>query len=268
MNQRGRGAKGADSSQLRGVVRTLSVLRALNHENRATVTGLSLRTGIPRPSLYRILDTLCGAGYIRRRLDEERYELTTLVRTLSEGFTEEAWVCEVAVPVLADLQLEVIWPTDIATFMSDAMYLRETTRPRSPLTIDRATTGLRLPMLLSATGKAYIAYCPEPERVSILERLARSRLAEDALARNPRLVHQILSETRKNGYGQRSGKSFRPETGSISVPVLSGDQVKACLNITFISSALTPREAAARHLPALKAAARKIETALSTGAPQ
>lgn len=252
---------GANAS-VRGVLRTLAVLRALNQENRASVSELSLRTGIPRPSLYRTLDTLCTAGYVRRRPDEERYELTHLVRALSEGFNDEAWVCEVAAPALTALQQEVIWPTDIATFFNDAMYLRETTRPRSPLTIDRASAGLRVPMLLSATGKAYLASCPEDERVAILDRLARSPSPDDALARQPRAVRQILADTRRLGYGQRSGRSFRPETSAIAVPVMLGARVLACLNITFITSTMTPQQAAERYLAALKKAAARMEAAL------
>src|SRR5580692_9483476 len=107
----------------------------------------------------------------RCRENEERYELTMLVRSLSDGFNDESWVRTVAQPVMETLQREIVWPTDIAMFFDDAMYLRETTRPRSPLTIDNATVGLRLPMLQSATGRAYLAFCTNEERRTILENL-------------------------------------------------------------------------------------------------
>jgi IclR family mhp operon transcriptional activator len=262
MRRKDPGTTTTDGVQVRGVLRTLTVLRALNESNRASVSELSARTGIPRPSLYRTLDTLCQAGYLRRREGEERYELTHLVRSLSEGFNDEAWVCEVAAPALTALQQEVIWPTDVATFFNDAMYLRETTRPRSPLTIDRASAGLRIPMLLSATGKAYLANCPDDERMAIMERLARSASPDDALARQPRAVRQLLAETRRLGYGQRSGKSFRPETSAIAVAVKHGPRVLACLNITFITSTMTPQQAAERYLDALRKAAATMEAAL------
>ena len=76
------------------------------------VSELARLTRIPRPSRYRILDALCSLGYLRRT-DEERYELTLLVRTLSDGFSDEPWVRAIAQLVMKELQREIVWPTDI-----------------------------------------------------------------------------------------------------------------------------------------------------------
>ena len=151
-----------EPATMRGVTRTLAVVRALNENNGVRVSELARLTRIPRPSLYRILDALCSLGYLRRT-DEERYELTLLVRTLSDGFSDEPWVRAIAHPIMEELQRDIVWPTDLATFYGNAMYLRATTRRHSPLTIDAATVGLRLPMLPSATGRAYLAFCTDAE---------------------------------------------------------------------------------------------------------
>lgn len=254
-----------NQSSLRGVVRTTGVLRALNEHNGARVSDLARCTKIPRPSLYRILETLRALGYVRRRSDGERYELTIQVRSLSSGFNDEAWVCEIALPVMEALQRNIVWPTDIATFFDDAMYLRETTRRQSPLTIDTATVGLRLPMLRSATGRAYLAFCGDAERETILDNLRRSPAPEDARARDSRYVRNLLSMTQRNGYGEQHGEIF-PKTGAIAVPIMRSGRVMGCLNISFIASALTPRDAAARYLTSLRTAARTIEKKLNSDA--
>lgn len=251
---------------MRGVSRTLQVLRALNEHNGERVATLSRITGLPRPSLYRILEALRSLGYVRRRADGETYELTIQVRTLSDGFSDEAWMREAALPVMQQLQQEILWPTDIATFFGDAMYLRETTRRQSPLTIDGAKVGLRLPMLKSATGKAYLTWCNQSEREMILENLRRSLLPEDAAAQDARFVRSLLAATRRNGYGEQSREIF-PKTAAIAVPLLLADRVVGCLNISFIASALEPKEAAARYLGPLKSAAKAIETRLETAPP-
>jgi len=240
------------------VERTVGVIRALNEHHGARVSDLTHVTGIPRPSLYRVLETLCALGYARRRGDDERYELTALVRSLSDGFNDESWVREIALPVMESLQHEIVWPTDLATFFGDAMYLRETTRRRSPLTIDNAMVGLRLPMLRSATGRVYLAYCSDAEREAILDNLACSTAPEDAGARDRRHIRNMLSLTRRNGYGQQHGEIF-PKTAAIAVPIMHEERVMACLNISFIASALTPRDAAARYLNALRSASNTIE---------
>jgi IclR family mhp operon transcriptional activator len=249
---------------MRGVSRTLAVLRVLNEHNGERVAAIARLTGIPRPSLYRIFEALRSLGYVRRRADGETYELTIQVRALSDGFSDEAWLRETALPVMQQLQQEIVWPTDIATFFDDAMYLRETTRRQSPLTIDGAKVGLRLPMLQSATGKAYLAWCSDTERKTILENLRRSSLPEDAVARDPRFVRNLLAATRRYGYGEQSRAIF-PKTAAIAVPILGGsDKMAGCLNISFIASALEPKEAATRYLGALKSAAKAIAARLGS----
>jgi IclR family mhp operon transcriptional activator len=251
---------------MRSLFRGLSILRALNEQGPATVVELALATKISRPSIYRSLAALCDAGYVHHREHGERYELTHLVRTLSDGFDEEAWLREIASPVLGDLQKEIVWPTDLATLVNNAMYLRETTRWKSPLTIDRASIGLRLPMLQSATGRAYLAFCKEHERRLLLDNLRRSKTPEDTSVKDRRWVNIILEETRRNGYGRRY-KEWRPETGSIAIPVFSNHRILGCLNITFIASALSPEEAARRYLGAMKASVNRIEKAMAARLP-
>ena len=239
------------------MLRTLATLRALNECSDANVSELSRLTRIPRPSLYRILETLGSAGYVRKRKDRDVYELTPLVRSLSDGFRDEAWVRELARPIMLALQQDIVWPTDLSTFFGNAMYLRESTRPRSPLTIDNISPGMRLPMLNCATGRAYLAFCPDEERSIIVENLSRSSAPEDAPARDKRFVTQLVSSTRRAGYGSKVG-DWLPKIGSIAVPVFARERIVCCLNITFIASALTSGEAAARYLAKLRAAASEL----------
>lgn len=253
--------KGNQGKLMRGAERTLSVLAALNRYNGSTVSQLATVTGISRPALYRVLETLCAQGYLARRQDRDTYELTPLVRSLSDGYKEEDWVRTIATPVIKELQEQVIWPTDLSTFHGNAMYLRETTRSHSPMTIDRVMVGLRLPMLQSASGRAYLAWCPAKEQNLILENLKSSGYPDDARAHDSAWVKSLMGTTRRRGYGERQEEVVE-RTGAIAIPIRHGARVAACLSITFIASALTPQQAARQHLDSLRAAAHRIETAL------
>ncbi|MGE0314342.1 MAG: IclR family transcriptional regulator C-terminal domain-containing protein [Lautropia sp.] len=250
---------------MRSVRRTLDVLRALNMHNGARVSQLAHVTGISRPAIYRILDALVGLGYVHRRMDDERYDLTVQVRSLSEGYDEEYWIAAIALPEMTALQRLVVWPTDLATFFDDAMLVRETTRHASPLTIDQVHVGERLPLLTSATGRAYLAFCSAAEREAILKNLSASSRPQDSIARNGRLVSSLIANTRRDGFGYRHGELY-PQTGAIAVPVMVGDRVIACLNITFSSSVLSVKEAASRYLAALQASAKEISRQLAAPA--
>jgi IclR family mhp operon transcriptional activator len=243
---------------VRSLARGLSVLRHLNEYGASTVVEIAAAVVLSRPAVYRALEELCRAGYVRKSDTNTSYEITHLVRRLADGFSEEHWIREIAAPVLRELQRRIIWPADLATLYDAAMYLSETTRIHSPLTIDRASVGLRLPLLLSATGRAYLAFCPESERKSLLTRLARSSEPLDAKARDPRWINSMLRTVRNNGYGHRFN-DFMPETGAIALPIKYRDRVMACLNITFIASALTPEQVAERHLSEMQESVRTIE---------
>lgn len=246
-----------DYAPMRAVQRTLTVLRALNVRNGATVVELSRATGISRAALYRLLETLRESGYVGLDISQRHYCLTLMVRGLAAGFAEEDWVTQVSRPALRDLQRKILWPADLGTFMDNAMWIRETTRPQSPLTVDRGTVGVRFPLLLAATGRAYLAFCPADEREQILRNLLAAREAGyESLADRTRF-DAMLRKTRHRGYGIRSGEA-PVETGAIAVPIQLANRVLGCVNITFTFKTMQPEEAARRYLADMQATARRI----------
>ena len=242
---------------MQSLERGLQILRALNDHGPATVLELSRNTRVSRGSIYRILETLEQAGYIRSRDDTRGFELAPLVRSLSDGFNEEAWIRQIAVPILRELQQEIVWPACLARLQDRWVYVRETTRHQSPLTIDRGKVGLRLPALSSASGRAHLAFCPEKERFELLENILSQagRGTGDRMHPN---IDRMLALTHRKGYGSRFA-GYMPATGSIAVPILHKARVLGCINITFIASVLHPEMAAERYLASMQKAARRIE---------
>ena len=247
------------ASGMRSAERLLIVLRALNLRNGATVLELNRDTGISRQAIYRILDTLRNFGYVRRQEATDRFHLTHMVRRLSSGFKDEEWIADIAVPILGRLVQEVVWPTELSTFSDNAMYIRESTRGRSPFTIDRVAVGQRLPMLQSASGRAYLSYCPDPEREAIIENLKSSDDDFDQVAHKPDYIERILAATRSRGWAV-GDDSFRlhPKTETLAVPVLVNGYARASLPLTYIASAATAEQIAERHMSQLQAAAKEI----------
>jgi len=250
-------AKGGKWQSMRGALRTLTVLRALNVRNGATVAELAAVTGISRPALYRLLETLREAGYIAVDLAGTHYCLTMLVRTLAEGFSDEDWVTQVARPALKALQKAILWPVDLGTFMDNSMWIRETTRPASSLTIDRGVVGLRFPVLLSATGTAYLAFCPRSERAQILANLLAAREPGYEMVRDRHRLDALLRQVRARGYGVRFGEPPK-ESGAIAVPIRHGSHLFGCVNMTFPVTTLTPESAARKCLHAMQETASLI----------
>ena len=138
---------------IRALMRGLDALTVLNLRDGATVSEVAHEIRLPRTTVYRILETLCNSGFVYRDTTDERYRLTILVRGLSGGFDDEAWVNQIAKPLIFTLCSEIVWPVSIATLSGTKMMLREATDHSTPLAIERYSAGFQLPVLASAAGR-------------------------------------------------------------------------------------------------------------------
>src|SRR6202050_5077170 len=158
---------------IRALMRGLDALTVLHVRDGATVSEVAHEIRLPRTTVYRILETLCNSGYVFRDSSDDRYRLTIMVRALSGGFDDEAWVTNIAKPSILELCREIVWPVSIATLSGTTMMMRETTDHSSPLAIERYSAGFRAPLLTSATGRVYLAHSPAPQRDLLIEILDR-----------------------------------------------------------------------------------------------
>jgi IclR family transcriptional regulator, mhp operon transcriptional activator len=237
--------------------RLLRVLRAFNAIGPCTVLDVHRSTGISRQAIYRVVESLIRHGYVARIPGDSRVRLTSQVRALSAGYRDDDRIVEAGAAILGRLQRDVRWPTSLAMPDRDKMVVRETTRHRSPFVFDAGAVGIRLPMLRSSLGLAYVSFCAQATRQIILDLLRKSPDPLDAVARNARQAERLLRNTAQRGYAYRQGGIER-KTSSISVPIMTADEALAAICVTFATSAVTQRQAVARFLPALRAAASDI----------
>jgi IclR family mhp operon transcriptional activator len=218
---------------------------------------------LPRTTAYRILETLSNAGFVLRDPADDRYRLTRRVKDLSRGFVDDPWVTEVATPCMVELCNEIVWPVSIATLSGLVMMLRKTTDHVTPLTLDRFSAGIRVPLLTSSAGRAYLAACPAAQCDTLLDQLSRSSKEEDKLARSPRPdVMRILADIRSQGYATVPRTRRMVEEISMSAPVMSGERAMAALTVRFSSSAVPLKTAIDRFLPKLQRCAGMIGAGL------
>ena len=245
---------------IRALQRGLEVLHILNLHNGATVSEVATAIGLPRTTTYRILETLCVAGYAYRAASDERYRLTILVRGLSDGFDDEAWVTQIARPYIHDLCSQLVWPIAVATLSGTSMLIRQTTDHRSPLAIEKCAPGFRVPRFGSAAGLVYLAFSQEEQLETMLDLLAKSRKDEDRPARDRKQVREQLAEIRARGYATNRRARRVSDEISMAVPVIVGGRPLAAVAIRFASTAVPEADALKRFLPRLRATAQQIGT--------
>jgi IclR family transcriptional regulator, mhp operon transcriptional activator len=243
---------------IRALIRGLDALTVLNLRNGATVSEVAQEIRLPRTTTYRILETLSHAGFVYRDANDDRYRLTIMVRGLSDGYDDEAWVTQIARPYIHELGKDIIWPVAVASLSGTSMMVRESTDHRSPLAVERCPAGFRVPLLASSSGRVYLAFSTPTHRDSLLDILARSNREEDAPARNRPEIMKMLNDTRMQGYASAVRPRRVSDEISIAVPIMVDDRVLAAVTIRFSGTAVPLKLAVERFLPKLRETAQKI----------
>ncbi len=242
---------------IRALSRGLEVLAELNRRERAPIHTLSSAVRLPRTTTFRILETLRLAGFVERDAHDDCYRPTVHVRSLADGFDDEAMMAHIGKAYLPALAKEIVWPMDIATPAGTSMLVRETSR--SPLALEPNGIGELLPMLTTAAGRTYLAFSRPEVREAVLDALARTAPPDDRLARDRPETERLVQESRTQGFGLSQRARRISQEITLALPLRAGERVLGTLAVRCAASAVPLRSAIEQFLPKMREVILKIE---------
>jgi IclR family transcriptional regulator, mhp operon transcriptional activator len=242
---------------IRALSRGLEVLAELNRRERAPIHTLSSAVRLPRTTTFRILETLRLAGFVERDAHDDCYRPTVHVRSLADGFDDEAMIAHIGKAYLPALAKEIVWPMDIATPAGTGMLVRETSR--SPLALEPSGSGDLLPMLTSAAGRTYLAFSKAEVRDAVLDALVRIAPPDERLARDRPEIERILQESRAQGFGLSQRARRISQELTLALPLRAGERVLGTLAVRCAATAVPLRSAIEQFLPKMRDVIAKIE---------
>lgn len=248
---------------VQSVLRALQVLEELNRRRTVSIAELHRATGLPKPTLVRLLETLIAAGYVTGGQRLEGYQVTSLVVNLSAGFHGGPLVVEAARPVALRLTQTLKWPAAVAVPEQDAVVICFSTIPDSHMAPIHSTIGRRLSLLGRGLGRAYLAFCPDDEREVLLRMLAARPPGEDNPPDLMATARAVVAAVRRQGYADRDPQVEPRNSNTIAMPVREKGRVVATLGVGFYRSAVTERMLRDEILPELRAAVRTTERQLA-----
>jgi IclR family mhp operon transcriptional activator len=243
--------------------RGLTILRAIN-DGHLQVREISAATKLPKSTIARMLETLVAGGYVVQD-GQKGYHVTARVLTLSRGYNAHEFLLKAAKPVLEELRKHQIWPSDLAVFDQDAMVVLDTGRDPGTLSLNR-TIGSRLPVLVTALGRAFLGFSDDELVDRTLSCLAKSTNPFDAPAKSAAAMRRVLAQVRRQGYAT-GDREYQRTTRTLAVPILVNSAPVASLNIMVVPGAMRMEQLVKNLLPALSVAAKTIGTALSQTSP-
>ncbi|MGE5149300.1 MAG: helix-turn-helix domain-containing protein [Rhodospirillaceae bacterium] len=232
------------------VRRSFAVLEALSHRRSTTLSVLTAETALPRPTVVRLLHTLIALGYAARVSRQQGYRLTDRVLGFAESIRFVDHLVDAAIPHMRHFTEEHGWPLYLASISQGAIVIRHSTAPDSPMSFEGAGLNLRRPVLISALGRAWLAFCPEEERRAILRDVGVTRRQEAAL-------DLVLERVRRDGVAFTQPP--RPtRLQGMAVAIRRGNRVLGSLSMRFTRSAMSDADAAQRFGKRLQSLARAI----------
>jgi len=245
---------------IRAVERALLVLQEMNMQPYTSVRHLHARTGLPKPTLVRILQTLEHAGFVENDPRVGGYQLSALVSSLSSGYHKEPMVVEAGRPWAIAVTRKHQWPVSISLLHRDAVVVRFSTVPDSSMSPFHKTVNMRLPLLTRGMGLAYLAFTSREEFDLIVGMLRNSDDPEDDYARHPERLNRLVKSVRQRGYAVRSSEVEPRNSNTIAVPIYNEtNRVVASLGLTYFISAFSSQsEACERYAGVLKTASIEI----------
>jgi IclR family transcriptional regulator, mhp operon transcriptional activator len=251
------------------LARGLAVLRALQEMRAASLHDLHRATHLSKSTLTRIVFTLFRQGLIWQRMVDGAYLPSHSLQQRAQ-LDDANWLVELASPVLEQLCQKVPWPSVLTIPRLDHVEVLETNSTRSYFdVISVAPIGFRANLLRSASGRAYLAFCPDSEREAVLRRLRERGEPGNERAHDAEWVQHMVESTRQRGYSIRDpdfgGHYFKPRQGfddersSIAMPILVNAQVLGCINLTWKKKLLSLAQAVERHLETMRDAVSSVE---------
>ncbi len=248
------GSKSADRAS--ALQRGFAVLHCFESASGPLANGdISRLTGIPKPTVTRLIATLVSIGYLRPSHEADHYQLSARVVRLARAFLDGIDVRSVARPYLAELAESTGASSFLAVREGADVVLVETWRSRSAIVLLRSEVGSRLSLATSALGRAWLAALGEQALARVLDELASVHGA--AWPKMRRGLAAALAEVRRDGCSVSVG-DWRPEINTAAVPLRTAEGELMAINCGGPAFTVSERRLRETVVPRLKATAGAI----------
>jgi IclR family transcriptional regulator, positive regulator for flagellar biogenesis len=215
-----------DADNVSALQRGFDVLDCVAAARRPIGNGdIAAATGIPRPTVSRLVATLIALGHLRNAAEADKVELAAGVVRLAQSFLEGIDLRARARPHLAALAEATGGSAFLGLRDGDDMLVVESGRARSAVIVMGADVGTRMSLATSALGRAWLAGIDEATREAVIAHW-RARSARKQPAIGPGLL-KAIAQAREHGHAVSLGE-WHPDIHAAAVPVrTAGGEVVA-----------------------------------------
>lgn len=245
----------------------LRAFAILEHVTRAPVPqsldDVTLALGLPRPTVFRILQMLHGSGLLLRDHGTKRYSAGPRLM----AFAVDLWRSRaLRAPWRRALEAAVATTGEscnLTVLQDDQVLYLDRVETSHPLRL-HLETGTRVPLHCTASGKLFLSQMPPEQARALLGPEPYAAHTRHTLTRFEQLEPE-LQRVRQTRVGTHDGEYFA-DSVAVAVPVLDGTgKVFAAVAVHAPASRMTLHRMLIECLEPLREAARVIEATLGGG---
>jgi len=237
--------------------KALSILDSLGRSGRAGIKTLSESTGIPSPTVHRLLAVLARSGYVRQDPDSRFYHLSLKLLELGAKVHADLDLSSAAKPFMRALAQTTCETVNLVVFDGkDAVYVEQENGAQSMLRMF-TRVGARVALYCSGVGKAFLAAGSDEAALAYLSSVTLVRHTPHTLAGGQEFLAE-LARVRESGYAVDNEEMEEGVRCVAALILRSGGAVAGAMSISGPSARLVPE-----RLPELGAELRGVAAAVS-----
>ncbi len=213
---------------------TLRIIRYLaGHSGPVRAATISRDLGLPRSSIYHLLQVLQDERFVVHSPEHQGYALAPLLGEIGSSVLASNALARLATPMLERLVSETKLPVVAHLGVlqhSDVVYASKVAAARAPAVV--TSIGVRLPAHLTATGRAMLSALPIAQFAAIYSGLALPLRTQNGPASVDEL-ELLLAHSRERGWATEDGDIDLAYASVAAVVLDHNDYPAAAIGLTF-----------------------------------
>lgn len=242
-------------------LRAVALLEAVVASERpAALAELTATVRLPKPTLYRMLVMLEAAGMVVREPGARRYAPGPRLAALGRNVMLNATLRSERHAILAQLVDEIGETCNLTMLDGDRVVYLDRVEASWPLRMN-LTSGSRVPLHCSASGKLLLAFLPKASRDRLIRHMTLTPYTETTLVDQRRLTAELARI--RSARHATDNEEFHAGLVCVAVPVMDARK-RACAAVAVHAPvSRMPLARALEYLPQLRRAAAALAGTLA-----
>lgn len=230
------------SDAIKVIIKTFDIIEILHKNNSLKLKEITIRSNLPKPTAYRILNTLQQLNYVDFDKSTQQHSLSAKFLSIANRVINRSNIVDISKPHMIQLRQEFGETVNLAKMIDkDMFFLNIVESTHQFRYVD--TIGDKAPLHSTAIGKAVIAFLPDNDVEEIFKEYIYTQFTKNTIKDYSELKQELI-KVREAGF---------------SIDNEEGHEGVLCIGVPLFDSNHWPVAAISISVPKVRAKKTLIE---------